>query len=177
MDPRLKITKKIIGEWVKDNVERGGEDPILWGRKEANNQGVEENGEGETARAKNKKPPTSRKRMKELGEPVRKERRWCSREVMVKEEPHQGQETKEEKNETQLHEGRGLRKKKADRRVEMEKVMKEKREKKKERKRREGLEKLRQQGKEKNRGQRDIRSWLLGTQARASRTEEREGIG
>ena len=30
---------------------------------------------------------------------------------MVNEEPHQGQETKGEKKETQLHEGRGLRKK------------------------------------------------------------------
>ena len=127
-------------------MERGGEDPILWGRQEAINQLTEE---GEAGRAKNKKPPTSRKRMKELGEPVRKARRWCSGEVMVKEETHQESEMKEEQNETQIREGRGSIKKKADRRVEREKVMKEKREKKKEkeRKRKEGLEKLRLQGK------------------------------
>ena len=134
---------------------------------------MKEDGGRETAQAKNKKPPTSRKRMKELGEPVKKARRWCSGEVRKAEEENQGSEMKEAKNAVQFHVGKGLRKKKADRRVEREKVMKEKREKKKEKeqRRRDDLEKLRQCGKEKNIGQSDIRKWLMGTQDRAGRKE------
>ena len=60
MDPRLKITKTIVAEWVKDNVSRGGEDPILWGRQERDD---------ELQRCRD---VASRKRMKEMRNQRRK---------------------------------------------------------------------------------------------------------
>ena len=84
-NPWEKGTKRRVKEWVKENVRRKGADPILWGRWEVNeewedseeyeNEESEQNAsrKGRAAEGKKKrKPPTSNKQLKKLGEPCKK---------------------------------------------------------------------------------------------------------
>ena len=64
--------RKGLKEWVKEKVGRRCEDSILWGRWE--DEGGSEGSAG-VKEKKNKQPQASQKRIKELGEPVRKTRR------------------------------------------------------------------------------------------------------
>merc|ERR1712037_251087 len=81
-NPSEKGTKRKVKEWVKENVRRKGADPILWGRWETeeewedcegNESEMENTKEGRKQEGKvRRKPPTSGKQLRKMGEPNRK---------------------------------------------------------------------------------------------------------
>ena len=81
-NPSEKGTKRKVKEWVKENVRRKGADPILWGRWETEEEWEEceenesEMGSSKEGRAQEskvrRKPPTSGKQLRKLGEPNKK---------------------------------------------------------------------------------------------------------
>merc|ERR1739842_88347 len=84
-NPSEKGTKRKVKEWVKENVRRKGADPILWGRWETEEEWEEcEENEGEESTMGSskeggapeskmrRKPPTSSKQLRKLGEPSKK---------------------------------------------------------------------------------------------------------
>ena len=153
---KKESTKKAVKRWVKENVGSRGEDHILWGRWQTV-EALEEGGEVQ----KRKKPPTSNKQMKKLGEPSRKERKEV---VAVKEDPgkkgveektHKDEQKPTRKEENLRREERRLarevrRKKTKDNRLE------------KERKKKLAKEKLEQEGLKRNKNQMVLREWLRG---------------
>ena len=91
-NPWEKGTRTRVKEWVKDNVNRRGEDSILWGRWKLNTEASDEDEDSGTHTPKDRDPPTSKKQMRKLGEPLRKVQR------LTMDQDH-GEEAKEESGE------------------------------------------------------------------------------
>ena len=167
-NPWKESTKKAIKRWVKENVGSRGDDHILWGRW----QTVEAPEGGEVQ--KRKKPPTSNKQMKKLGEPSRKERK---EEVDTKDEP--GKKGVEEKSNTD--EKKPTRKEENLRREERRLAREVRRKKtkdnklKKEKKKKLAREKLENEGLKRNKNQMILREWLRGGSMELPKQSEARG--
>jgi len=181
-NPSEKGTKRKVKEWVKENVRRKGADPILWGRWETeeewedceeNESEMENPKEGRKQESKvRRKPPTSGKQLRKLGEPNRKMGRIegdPSRDVNIPQAvksdpwPKPGEDGSAEKGRGQEVNGRkNARKRKEEYRKRAELRKKEKKEKaaEKEKKRKERIETMRKKGEGKTRNQPKISAWL-----------------
>ena len=183
--PREKGTKRRVKEWVKENVRRKGAAPILWGRWETEEEWEEcEENEGEELRLMSskeggaaegkmkRKPPTSSKQLRKLGEPSKKVGRIeedstggadITQAVNSDPRPKPGEEGSAEKARGQgANKRKNARKRKEEYRRKAELRKKEKKEKaaEKEKKRKEREEALRRKGEKKTKNQPKISIWF-----------------
>ena len=184
-DPWLASTKKLVREWVKENVARKGEDAVLWGKWE------ERELEEEKLEEACPRPVWTEKQMKRRGEPPKKKirrdendteaERWADKTEDKENEggnKARGAETKAETNMvdkmmTTALSKKELAKKQSERREKL-KIKKEIRAKKKmerELRKKEKEEKMIGAGADKNRRQPKLRKW-----ARGEGGLEREGM-
>ena len=203
-NPWEKGTKRRVKEWVKENVKRKGADSILWGRWEVNEEWEEceecEDGEYEQNSSrkrraeegkKNRKPPTSKKQLKKLGEPCRK---VCRVEEDTATDENKTQAVNSEPRPKPGEEGalvtktqqsgntrQKARKRKEDFRLKMELKRKEKKEKaaQKEKNRKEREEAVRRKGEKRTKNQPKILDWFRKQEGEQRRQPMggRKGVG
>ena len=171
-DPWLATTKKLVREWVKENVARKGKDAVLWGKWD------ETDLEEEKLEDAYPRPTWTEKQMRRRGEPPRKKirRDEDDKEVEggteetedgVKEGGSKAGEAATEKDgkvTAAAPNKKELAKKKAERREKL-KAKKDIRDKKKherETRKRETEEKMIKIGEDKNRRQPKLRRWAIG---------------
>ena len=175
-DPWLASTKKLVREWVKENVARKGEDAVLWGKWEETD--LEEEKLEETC----PRPVWTDKQMKRRGEPPKKKirrdesdtkaERWVDKtEDKENEEGNKarGAETKvgttmEDKMKTTVVSKKELAKRQAERRerLKVKREIKAKKKMERELRKKEKEEKMIKAGEDKNRRQPKLRRWAKG---------------
>ena len=203
-NPWEKGTKRRVKEWVKENVRRKGADSILWGRWEINegwedceeyeDEDLEQNASRKRRAEegkKNRKPPTSNKQLKKLGEPCKKICRIeeesakdvdKTQAVNSEPRPKPGEEGSHVPKTTQSGNTRQkARARKEEYRRKVELKRKEKREKaaQKERKKKEREEAVRKKGEKRTKNQPKILDWFSKKEGEQRRQPMggRKGVG